>query len=93
MEILLWLAPPALVTLAAMCWAGWAARAEAGEVDRDAAVRRLQRALQNERPVRYAAPPPTRDRSTGVAVRPSRAGRTGVGGQQTGHRGAGRRAS
>lgn len=71
-EILLWLVPPVLVTAAAMCWVGWVGREGRGEVDRDVAARRLARALQHERPRRYAAPTPERDRSTGVAVRPSR---------------------
>ena len=72
MEILLWLVPPVLVTVAAMCWVGWVGRESHGEVDREVAARRLARALQHERPRRYAAPTPERDRSTGVAVRPSR---------------------
>lgn len=71
-EILLWLVPPAVVTVLAMCWVGWAGRSGRDEVDRDVATRRLQQALQRERPQRYAAPAPERDRSTGVAVRPSR---------------------
>lgn len=72
MEILLWLVPPAVVTTLAMCWVAWAGRERHDEVDRDVAVRRLERALTQERPRRYAAPAPERDRSTGVAVRPSR---------------------
>lgn len=71
-EILLWLVPPVVVTAAAMCWVGWVGREERGQVDRDVAARRLQRALERQRPQRYAAPVPERDRSTGVAVRPSR---------------------
>lgn len=72
-EILLWLVPPAAVTAVAMAWVGWWGREGRGEVDRDVAVRRLADALQEQdRPQRYAAPTPVRDRSTGVAVRPSR---------------------
>lgn len=74
MEILLWLVPPAVVTLAAMAWVSWLGRDGRGEVDRETAVRRLGEALSVEwgdRPG-YAATPPERDRSTGVAVRPSR---------------------
>jgi len=71
-EILLWLVPPAVVTALAMCWVAWAGRTTRGEVDRDVATQRMQRALQHPRPHRYAAPAPERDRSTGVAVRPSR---------------------
>lgn len=71
-EILLWLVPPVVVTTVAMCWVGWVGREGRGEVDRDVATRRLERALRSERPGRYDAPTPERDRSTGVAVRPSR---------------------
>jgi hypothetical protein len=75
-EILLWLLPPVVVTAVAMAWVGWLGREGRGEVDRDVAVRRLGEALQREpkrrRPPGYAAPTPVRDRSTGVAVRPSR---------------------
>lgn len=77
MEILLWLVPPAVVTAVAMAWVSWLARAGRGEVDRDVAVRRLGAALQpgaGKKPSPgYAVPPPARDRSTGIAVRPSRA--------------------
>lgn len=72
MEILLWLVPAAVVTLLAMLWAGWAGREGRGEVDREVAVRRLEKGLQSQRPVTYAVRAPARDRSTGIAVRPSR---------------------
>ena len=74
MEILLWLVPPAVVTLLAMGWVSWLGREGAGEVDRETAVRRLGEALGAERRdlPRYVVTPPERDRSTGVAVRPSR---------------------
>lgn len=73
MEILLWLAPAGVVTVVAMLWVGWLGREGRGTVDREAAVRRMGEALQRDRrPVRYAAPRPERDRSTGIAVRPSR---------------------
>ena len=73
-EILLWLVPPAVVTLLAMGWVTWLGREGRGEVDRETAVRRLGEALSAERTdlPRYAVTPPERDRSTGVAVRPSR---------------------
>ena len=73
MEILLWLAPPAVVTLVAMVWVSWLGRAGRGEVDREEAVRRLGEAMR--RPVPTRLPPPRRphERSTGLAVRPSRA--------------------
>lgn len=73
MEILLWLVPAAVVTVLAMLWVGWLGREGRGEVDREVAVRRMGEALQRDRrPVRYAARTPELDRSTGIAVRPSR---------------------
>ena len=74
MEILLWLVPPAAVTVVAMVWVSWLGREGRGEVDREVAVRRLGEALEKKpRAPRYAADNPARDRSTGIAVRPSRA--------------------
>lgn len=69
MEILLWLVPSALVTLAAMVWAAWAGRAAERAVDREEAVRRLARVLEREDrgPTTVVRTP--RERSTGVAVR------------------------
>ena len=76
MEILLWLVPSVVVTVVAMLWVGWLGREGRGEVDREVAVRRLAAALERgaapqARPG-YAAEQPAPDRSTGVAVRPSR---------------------
>ena len=78
MEILLWLVPSAVVTLLAMLWVAWLGREGRGEVDREVAVRRLASALEPD-PRRqrtpapgYAVRRPVRDRSTGIAVRPSR---------------------
>jgi hypothetical protein len=71
-EILLWLVPSVVVTVAAMLWVSWVGRDGRGEVDRDVAVERLGRALTKEPPAgtrRTSAP--ARDRSTGIAVRPS----------------------
>ncbi len=78
MEILLWLLPPVVVTVAAMAWVSWLGRQSRREIDREAAVRRLGEALSEERQAQrptggYAPRVPQRDRSTGVAVRPSRA--------------------
>ena len=75
MEILLWLLPAAVVTLAAMAWVSWWGREGRGEVDRETAARRLGDALSREQRKRpgYAAPRRTPERSTGVALRPSRA--------------------
>ena len=72
MEILLWLVPAVVVTAVAMAWVSWVGRDGHGEVDRDVAVERLGKALAKELPAgtrRTAAP--ARDRSTGIAVRPS----------------------
>lgn len=75
MEILLWLVPPAVVTVVAMIWVSWVGRAEDEGVDRsDAAQERFARAILKEHP--SAGRPrrrPSFDRSTGIAVRPSRA--------------------
>ena len=83
MEILLWLVPPAAVTVVAMLWVSWLGREGRGEVDREVAVRRLAQAMQKESPAHTSnRPTRTRDRSTGIAVRPSRspgAGRSATG--------------
>ena len=74
MDILWWLVPPVVVTVLAMLWVTWLGRAGRGEVDRDVAVEKLARALRKEHPgrlVRGPAPSRPRDRSTGIAVRPS----------------------
>ncbi len=75
MEILLWLVPAALVTLVAMVWVTWAGRESRREIDRDEAVAKMAKALSKDLPPKVArsVPAPPRDRSTGVAVRPSRA--------------------
>ena len=73
MEILYWLVPPAVVTVLAMLWVGWLGREGRGEIDREDAVRRLAEALQKEPPAHTSVRPTVvRDRSTGIAVRPSR---------------------
>ncbi len=74
MEILLWLVPSVVVAVVAMCWVSWLDRAGRGEVDREVAAQRLARAMRRDSGVRYAVRPAPRDRSTGIAVRPSRAG-------------------
>ena len=72
MEILLWLVPALVVTVVAMVWVSWVGRDGHGEIDRDVAVERLGKAVAKELPAgtrRTASP--ARDRSTGIAVRPS----------------------
>jgi hypothetical protein len=71
-EILLWLVPPAVVTLLAMAWVSWLGREGRGELDRDEAVRRLTKAMHKDSPaLRKSRTREVRERSTGVAVRPS----------------------
>ena len=74
MEILWWLAPSVVVTAVAMLWVAWLARDGRGEVDRDQAVERMARALRRDNPALSRRAPSAirpRDRSTGIAVRPS----------------------
>lgn len=75
MEILLWWVPPALVTLVAMVWVSWAGRARDPGPDRsEAAQERFAAAIMRELPTAAAnakRPRHPRDRSTGIAVRPS----------------------
>ena len=40
MQILWWLAPPAVATVLAMVWVAWLGRAGRGRIDREVAVRR-----------------------------------------------------
>lgn len=74
MEILFWLLPAAVATAVAMAWVGWWGREGRGEVDRETAARRLGEALSREQRTRpgYAVAPRAEDRSTGVALRPSK---------------------
>jgi hypothetical protein len=75
-EILLWWLPPAVVTVVAMLWVGWLGRARDLSPDRsEAAQERFAAAILRELPgqvlTRANAPRPQRERSTGIAVRPS----------------------
>jgi hypothetical protein len=73
-EILAWLVPSAVVALIAMAWAAWAGRPQREQTDRsEAAHERFARAMAKEHPgLRRPRPAVVRDRSTGIAVRPSR---------------------
>ena len=73
MEILFWLLPAAVLTLASMAWVAWWGREGRGEVDRETAARRLGEALTREQRSRpgYAAPERAPERHTGVALRAS----------------------
>ena len=69
-EILLWLVPPAVVTLLAMLWVSWLGRDGRGELDREEAVRRLTKAMEKDNVgLRKPRVVPVNERSTGVAVR------------------------
>ena len=50
MEILWWLAPPAVATGLAMVWVSWLGRAGRGQVDPEVAVRRLGDAMARPTP-------------------------------------------
>jgi hypothetical protein len=75
-QILWWLAPAGGVTVLAMVWAAWAGRPRREERDRsEAAYERFAAAMEKEHPAAHRPRPVTvRDRSTGIAVRPSRRG-------------------
>lgn len=76
MEILLWLAPTAVVAVVAMAWASWAGRPGREQVDRsEAAYERFAAAIARRHPgATRPRPMVARDRSTGIAIRPSRRG-------------------
>jgi len=79
-EILLWLVPTAVVAVAMMAWATWAGRPRREETDRsEAAYERFAAAMAKKHPgASRPRPMSARDRSTGIAIRPSRApGSTG----------------
>jgi hypothetical protein len=73
-QILLWLVPSGVVLLVTMAWVAWAGRPQREENDRsEAAYERFARAIAKEHPAaKQPRPAVDRDRSTGVAVRPSR---------------------
>jgi hypothetical protein len=73
-EILLWLVPTVLVTGAAMLVAGWAGRERTtSDKKSEQAAIRFAQAIEKKLPASSASRPrPVRDRSTGIAVRPSR---------------------
>jgi len=73
-QILAWLVPSGVVLVVMMAWAAWAGRPRREESDRsEAAYARFAQAIAREHPAaRGPRPVVHRDRSTGVAVRPSR---------------------
>ena len=74
MEILLWLVPTGAVAVVMMVWASWAGRPQRERADRsEAAYERFAAAIGREHPgVSRPRPMVARDRSTGIAIRPSR---------------------
>ena len=86
-EILFWWLPPAIVTVIAMLWVSWLGRARDMGPDRsDAAQERFAAAIMRDLPTavtsRVSEPKPMRDRSTGIAIRPSQ--RPGITAQGSG---------
>jgi hypothetical protein len=84
MDILLWLLPTGVVLAVMMAWAAWAGRPRREETDRsEEAYERFARAITKEHPgAGHPRPAVVRDRSTGIAVRPSRSG-GGAAGEDT----------
>jgi hypothetical protein len=74
MGILAWLAPSGVVLVLMMAWAAWAGRPRREERDRsEEAQERFARAITRPHPgAGRPRPVAPRDRSTGIAVRPSR---------------------
>lgn len=77
MEILLWLAPTGVVAVVMMAWAALVGRPRREQADRsEAAYERFAAAIAREHPgSSRPRPMVARDRSTGIAIRPSRTGR------------------
>jgi hypothetical protein len=75
-EILAWLAPTGVVAVVMMAWASWAGRPRREQADRsEAAYERFAAAISREHPgASRPRPMVARDRSTGIAIRPSRSG-------------------
>lgn len=77
-EILWWLAPAVVVTVVAMAWVGWVGRdldpqdEKAREKADQKALLRLEEAILREHPGQVRTRRKPADRSTGIAVRPSR---------------------
>jgi hypothetical protein len=74
-DILWWLAPAAGATVVAMLWVTWTGRPRRDDSEEraEAAYEKFAAAIEREHPaVHYPRIPGVHDRSTGIAVRPSR---------------------
>lgn len=79
MAILLWLLPPVVVTAVAIVWVSWIGRDrpalhDRSEAAQERAQQRFAAAILRESPVVAPRRAPTREPSTGVAVRRDRTG-------------------
>jgi len=85
-EILFWLVPTGVVAVVMMVWASWAGRPRREHSDRsEAAYERFAAAIAKKHPgASRPRPMVARDRSTGIAIRPSRSGRQGAQGPASG---------
>jgi hypothetical protein len=85
MEILVWLVPSGVVLVVMMAWAAWAGRPQREHTDRsEAAYERFAKAIEKDHPAaNRPRPAVVRDRSTGIAVRPSRSGAARAAGDGT----------
>jgi hypothetical protein len=97
-EILVWLLPSGVVLVVTMAWAAWAGRPQREATDRsEAAYERFAQAIARDHPgAGRPRPVVERDRSTGIAVRPSRSSTgtgTGTTGDRPGNRGNTRRSA
>ncbi len=75
MDILWWLAPAGGLSVVAMLWAAWIGRPrhDDSEEKAEAAYEKFAAAIERPHPAgKYPRLPAVHDRSTGIAVRPSR---------------------
>ena len=89
-EILAWLVPTGVVAVVMMVWASWAGRPQREHTDRsEAAYERFAAAITKDHPgASRPRPMVARDRSTGIAIRPSRSGAARTAGTQQTRRSA-----
>jgi len=90
-----WLLPSGVVLVVMMAWAAWAGRPQREAADRsEAAYERFAQAIKKDHPgAGRVRPVVERDRSTGIAVRPSRSGAVTPVGDGGGTRGSARRSA